>query len=125
MCEPVLPDEAEHLVRVAHQRLAVGALVMQLTAGRLPDTVGSFRGWNDAVLGEAFTNRFAEIVLRIIWPEFAVSRQQRTQEVAELKVGRRAIVESADAHGQEMLGDVSYLFDHALPVEEDSFLLLH
>ena len=60
----------------------------------------------------------AEAVLRIVRANLVVGRQQGAQEVGELDVDRRRVVERADRHREQVVGASAALFGDALAVEE-------
>jgi hypothetical protein len=117
----VVPDEAVHLVRVALHRLEVRAGVVEAAlrrvpeAGVVPRAVG---GRVDAVADEALEQRVAEVVLGVERIYLAVGGQDGAQEVAELEVDGRGVVERADDHREEVVGGGRALLDHAPAVEE-------
>ena len=53
-------------------------------------------------------------VTAVVRPNLEVGREQRTQVVAELDIGRRHVVEGADRHRQHAVGDVSAFLRYAL-----------
>ena len=110
---PVLPQEAEHLLAVAQHRVVVVAAVHELLVEQLPGSV-RVRAARllDAVAVEVAQQRAAIVVFALVGHDLAVDGEQRGQIVGEPDVGRRAVVDGADRHGEEVSGDPRPLLDH-------------
>ncbi len=117
----VLPDEAEHLVRVAREGLVVGSGVGEGVEGRAPGprlAARSGGGGEDAVAREGLEEPGAEAVARVVRPDLDVRGEEGGEEVAELEVDGGEVVDRADGHGEEGIGDIGPLLGDALAVEE-------
>ena len=72
----------------------------------------------DAVAPEAGDQMPAESVLRVVRTNLVVGSHQRAEEVGELDVDGRRVVERANRHRQQVVGALGGLFRDALAVEE-------
>ena len=117
----VLPDEPEHLVRVAGHatRSACGR---SSSRSRRP-AAASARRSGPASRARCRSARSCRAgargswYVRVVRPDLAVGGEQRAEVVAELQVDRRGVVERADGHGQQVVGGVRALLDDPPAVE--------
>src|SRR6185295_8601466 len=115
----VLPHEAKDLVTVAGHRVEMDALVVDVAEGWPPDPLllALFGGGHDGVGGEALPQVPAVLVLRVVRTDLVVGGEEGGEEVGELQVNRRRVVQGADGHGEEVVSRIRRLLGDAFTVE--------
>ena len=113
----VFPDEPEHLLLVPQHRVEMAAAVDELPAALDPGALrsGAFRH-PDVEFREVADEGIPVAVFRVVGDDFLVDCKQGREVVGERDVRCRAIVQRADRHREQMVGNARSLFDDQAPV---------
>ena len=113
--ERVLPQETGHLVPIRAQGCEVEAEVVRGDLGLEDVGHAVTRSPYSGLLEPVDQHRsVAEVVIR---DHLGVGEQYRVEQVAELELDRRQVVQAADHHGEQLRGSAGALLGGARPVE--------